>query len=126
MNKEYEKVKRFQKAANQPISNVPKMLDKDRVRIRTKWMKEEIDEFCTANDLVEQADAMIDLIYFALGAMVEMGIKPDSLFEIVHKSNMSKLNTVRVLYDKNGKVQKPKNWQNPYDIMKKDIYKKIW
>lgn len=49
---------------------------------------EEIAEFLVAPDIYEQADAMIDLIYFALGTLVEMGIKPDELFDIIQKANM--------------------------------------
>lgn len=45
-----------------------------------------INEFLEASekqDIVEQADATIDTIYFALGTLVEMGIEPDELFYIV-------------------------------------------
>ena len=43
-------------------------------------MNEEVAEFLVAEDIYEQADAMIDLMYFALGTMVEMGLEPDELF----------------------------------------------
>ena len=57
-------------------------------------MLEEINEFLDAvkeQDIVEQADAMIDTIYFALGTLVEMGVQPEQLFDIVQHANMSKL-----------------------------------
>ena len=123
MNNEFNKVKEFQVIANQPISEKPKMLDIERVNVRYRWMKEELDEFVAAKDLVEQTDAMIDLMYFALGTMVEMGVEPDSVFDIVHKANMSKLKNSRVLYDKNGKVRKSGNWHSPYHKIKREIYK---
>ena len=54
-------------------------------------MNEEVAEFLVAQDIYEQADAMIDLIYFALGTLVEMGLEADELFDIVQKANMAKL-----------------------------------
>ena len=67
------------------------MVDKKRALSRGKWMNEEVAEFLVAEDIYEQADAMIDLIYFALGTLVEMGLEADELFDIVQQANMSKL-----------------------------------
>lgn len=55
-------------------------------------MLKEINEFLDAvkeQDIVEQADAMIDTIYFALGTLVEMGVQPEQLFDIVQHANMT-------------------------------------
>lgn len=92
MNKEYEEVKKFQKAFGHPYSDKPILLTYERALKRYKWMLEEINEFLEASkdqDIVEQADAMIDTMYFALGTLVEMGVKPDKLFYIVQEANMS-------------------------------------
>ena len=67
------------------------MLDKKRSLSRAKWMKGEVAEFLVAEEIYEQADAMIGLMYFALRTMVEMGLEPDELFEIVQQANMAKL-----------------------------------
>lgn len=64
--------------------------------------------FITAPDVYSQADAMIDLLYYLLGTCVEMGVKPDPLFQIVHESNMKKLASgSSVIKDSEGKAQKP-------------------
>lgn len=66
----------------------------ERAKTRASWLLEEINEFLEASeeqDIVEQADAMIDTIYFALGTLVEMGVKPDELLYIAQNANMSKL-----------------------------------
>ena len=57
---------------------------------------------------------MIDLIYFALGTLVEMGIKPDELFDIIQKANMEKLGEDgNPIYNpKDGKIMKPKHWED--------------
>lgn len=119
MNKEWEKVKEFQIKAKQPVSNIPIELNKDRVFVRSIWMLEEIDEFRNSKNIVEQADAIIDLMYFAIGALVEMGIEPDKLFDIVHEANMSKLDSGNnYKCDGNGKILKPKNWISPNSSIK--------
>lgn len=82
--------------------------------LRRKWMQEELDELAEAATLVDQADALLDLIYFALGTLVEMGMDAEDLFEIVHNANMDKLRTKHetILRD-DGKVGKPDGWQSP-------------
>lgn len=111
MNKEYEEVKKFQKAFGHPYSNKPTLLTYERALKRYRWMLEEINEFLEASknqDIVEQADAMIDTMYFALGTLVEMGVKPDKLFYIVQEANMSKLfSDGKPHYNEMGKVIKP-------------------
>lgn len=90
MNNEWNKVKDFQLRFGHPVSEFPKKMERDRAMKRYHWMLEEINEFLDADEIVEQADAMIDVIYFALGTLVEMGIKPDNLFDIVQAANMAK------------------------------------
>ena len=81
MKKEWNDVREFHEKFGHPCPDAPRMLDKKRSLSRAKWMNEEVAEFLVAEDIYEQADAMIDLMYFALGTMVEMGLEPDELFE---------------------------------------------
>ena len=114
MNNEYEKVKEFHLRFGAPHADIPELLSSDRVEKRSDWMREEIDELNEAKDIYEQADAMIDLIYFALGTLVEMGVKPDELFDIVHEANMSKLFEDGTAHsNQSTKIIKPPNWQDP-------------
>lgn len=125
MDKEWEEVRLFHLKFNHPIAESPRGMDLDRAIARYNWMKEEIEEFLEAvrkDDLVEQADAMIDEIYFALGTLVEMGIKPDKLFEIVQKANMSKLwEDGKPHYNCEGKAIKPSTWKDPHEDLEKVI-----
>ena len=118
MNKEYVEVRRFHEAFNHPVADAPMSLTNERAMKRYSWILEEINEFLDAvekQDIVEQADAMIDTIYFALGTLVEMGVKPGVLFEIVQEANMSKLfSDGKPHYNEMGKVIKPSEWQDPY------------
>jgi predicted HAD superfamily Cof-like phosphohydrolase len=120
----YEQVKEFQKAFNHPVKGTPTFMEEDRAMKRSKWMIEEIDEFLEAEDVNEQADAMIDLIYFALGTLVEIGVKPQALMDIVQDANMSKLwEDGNPRYNELGKVIKPEGWQDPYNKLQAEIEK---
>ncbi|WP_323612104.1 HAD family hydrolase [Erysipelothrix enhydrae] len=115
MNKEFNAVKEFHEKFGHPVKDEPVMMDADRAAKRYAWMLEEINEFIEAEDIVEQADAMIDTIYFALGTLVEMGIEPEPLFEIVQHANMSKLwEDGKPHYNEDGKTIKPKGWEDPH------------
>jgi predicted HAD superfamily Cof-like phosphohydrolase len=122
MNQEWYAVKEFQLKFGHPIADKPMQMNADRAKKRYNWMLEEINEFIEADEIVEQADAMIDVIYFALGTLVEMGIKPDNLFKIVQDANMAKLwPDGKPHYDKDGKTIKPATWEDPHDKLKAEI-----
>ncbi|RKI81093.1 HAD family hydrolase [bacterium 1xD42-87] len=111
LNEAYELVKDFQEMAEQPIGEFPQSLSRSRCNIRCKWMREEIEEFENSDTVYEQADAIIDLLYYAIGSLVEMGVKPDELFMLVHEYNVKKL--IGKWCDGDGKVMKPIGWQHP-------------
>lgn len=122
MDKQWNDVKEFHKAFNHPHNAKPVLLDPERVKARTAWMQEEIEEFNEATTLDGQADAMVDLIYFALGTLVEMGVKPDVLFDIVHEANMSKLwEDGKPRFREDGKVIKPSTWIDPEPKLKEAL-----
>lgn len=115
MNAEWEKVRAFQKAMEQPFRDTPAKMTRRRRAKRCSWMKEELMEFRMAAEVTEQVDALIDLIYLALGSLVEMGVKPDIPFNLVHQANMAKLwgdGRPRLV---DGKVKKPRGWKAPDD-----------
>ena len=119
INDAYKLVKKFQEMARQPIETFPQYLSKERCNIRCKWMREEIKEFEESGTIYEQADAIIDLLYYAIGTLVEMGVEPDQLFLLVHEYNMKKLSDR--CYNKDGKVMKPEEWRHPDKEIKEII-----
>lgn len=123
MDQEWMEVREFHRAFGHPVGETPRAMSAERAQKRYKWMKEEIDEFLEAgDDMVEQADAMIDLMYFALGTLVEMGIRPDRLFQIVHGANMQKLwSDGKPHYNQDGKTIKPAGWKDPHDDLAQAI-----
>lgn len=112
LNEAYDLVKEFQLQAGQIVNNTPTCLSGERVIVRYQWMLDEIKEFLEANDIYQQADAIMDLLYYVLGTLVEMGLKPDELFILLHEWNLKKINGT-VCYDENGKILKPKGWRHP-------------
>jgi len=94
---------------------VPSILQGPRKDWALTALREEIDEFEEAASLEDQADALLDLTYFALGRVVEMGLAPNPMFEAIHEANMAK---------KRGEMSKrtgslghdavkPEGWQPP-------------
>lgn len=73
-----------------PIPLVPTRLSDARKNWAETALREEMLEFRDASTLEDEADALIDLAYFALGRIVEMGLAPMALFEEVHQANMRK------------------------------------
>ena len=61
-----------------------------------KALLEEVEEFSEGyaqQDVVAMTDAIIDLIYFAVGTLKKMGLRDDQAIECfnrVHKANMTK------------------------------------
>lgn len=70
----------------------------------------------TQDILVNQVDALADLLYFTYGSFVLLGVDPQPVLEIVHQANMGKLfPDGQPHYDsKTGKVLKPENWEEKY------------
>lgn len=89
------KVKEFHELFNHPILDTPQIPSKERCKLRITLLREELKELEDAidsDDVVEAADAFTDLQYVLDGAMLEFGMLhiKESLFEEVHRSNMSK------------------------------------
>lgn len=126
----FQQVLEFHQAFDHPVASKPTMLSPERVKTRSAWMDSETQEFRDAPTVVDQADAMIDLIYFALGTLVEMGVRPQPLMDIVHvEGNMKKLHLVDgklvVVKREDGKVVKPDGWVAPEPLLALEIERQL-
>lgn len=73
-----------------PIPETPTRLGSERKNWAYNALEEELVEFYQAQSLEDEVDALVDLSYFALGRLVEMGVVPGAVFDEVHEANMRK------------------------------------
>ncbi len=108
-----KQVKAFHKEMGLKIGTQPHALIGREALVRSALIAEEFAEFlsaCAKEDVVDQADALADLLYVTLGAAVASGIDIEKCFEEVHKSNMSK---VGGRINSAGKLIKPDSYKKP-------------
>lgn len=120
MKKKIEAVKIFHTAFKIGYRDTPKAdLGLEKNLLRYKLMREENEEYleaANANDLVEVADALGDMLYILCGTIIEHGLqhKIEAVFEEIQRSNMSKLGEDgEPIYREDGKVLKGPNYFAP-------------
>lgn len=114
MNRIQLAIQEFHEAFEHPIGDVehPKIIS-ERVELRKKLIASECKETLDAldaGDLDEIIDGICDLVYVAVGTLVEYGIDFESHFEEVHRTNMNKVGGTK---DVDGKTLKPDGWLPP-------------
>lgn len=99
-----------------PIPETPTRLEFERKEWAEGALREELDEFYSADNLEDEVDALIDLCYFALGRVIEMGVVPGAAFEEVHATNMAKKRgeLYKRPHAKGYDAVKPEGWTPPY------------
>lgn len=94
-------------------------------------LREELNEFDTAHhsdSLVDSVDALLDLVYFAIGGCVRMGLTAEQIeecFNTIHQANMNKKMGVKESRPQDGSVAdaiKPTDWVAPEEKMKAIIF----
>ena len=75
--------------------------------------EEELLEGVEEWPLREQADALVDAIYYICDTAARHGMNLDPLFDIVHQANMSKVVEGKVIRREDGKILKPACWEDP-------------
>jgi predicted HAD superfamily Cof-like phosphohydrolase len=75
-------------------------------------MHEELSEFIQADNLVDKADALVDLIYVALGTAYGLGLPFNPIWEAVHEANMQKVSGQTKRGNKVD-AMKPPGWTGP-------------
>lgn len=93
--KALNQVAEFHKTFKHPILEQATIPTKERCQLRIDLIAEELKELQEAvndNNMVEVADALCDLQYVLAGAVLEFGLgdRFKTLFDEVHRSNMSK------------------------------------
>ena len=108
-------VKHFHEKFGHLVNTQPTHLTVRKLLERVECMQEELDEFTDAvyaQNMEEQADALVDLVYFTLGTAVMLGIPFQILWDDVHRANMQKVRGI----GKRGHLVdciKPDGWIGP-------------
>lgn len=127
-NKFFAQVSEFNKEVigyEQP--DTPEMLPADVLELSLIQLREEIDELENAGSVVEQVDAIIDLIYFANGALYKMGLSEwDFTYcsSAVHDANMTKAAGKKAARGYDGTAQdavKPADFVGPEEKIAKRL-----
>lgn len=120
MKNKLKAVQEFHEAFGLGIQHKPTTnLKSDKIKLRFNLMAEENEEYleaAEANDLVEVADALGDMLYILCGTILEHGMqhKIEAVFNEIQRSNMSKLGADgKPIYREDGKVMKGPNYFKP-------------
>ena len=124
MKSNYSDVELFhQKYGLLPENAQPHLLEPDVFEFRAGFMQEELMEFATAydrKDLAKAFDALIDLVYVAMGTAVLMSLPWEKGWDAVQAANMQKIRAASAAASAAGSgrghsldVIKPPGWQAP-------------
>ena len=119
MSNNYRDVFDFHTKFDLPCPERPRTLNADEFNFRLDFLYEEVNEFAQAfldRDLPKQADALIDLVYVAMGTAVMMGLPWQALWDEVQRANMEKKRATDASQSSRGStldVIKPPGWTPP-------------
>jgi predicted HAD superfamily Cof-like phosphohydrolase len=102
----------------------PRHLSLEEKNYRIACLFEEIEEFAQSDTLVDQYDALQDLLVFTIGTMYRMGMPMSEGFDAVMQANLAKVpgsnphksNKDRAEY-KGTDLVKPEGWVGPEDTL---------
>lgn len=112
-------VRKFQEKFNIYLASRPELMSETMAKFRIGFLQEELDEFKEAvshGDLVKQFDALLDIVYVAVGTANIQGFPWLKGWEEVQRSNMAKENGRGSDFGKRGSIDpviKPAGWKPP-------------
>jgi hypothetical protein len=104
-------------------TRTPFRLPHKKMAVRLRHLSEELSELrrgVTVGDDAEVIDALVDLVYVALGTAHLCGFPFMAVWQAVHAANMKKVRIKKACESKRGStfdVGKPINWKRP-DVAK--------
>lgn len=104
-------------------SEVPGFHSPEMMEFRLKFLQEELNEFgdaVAAEDLTKAFDALIDLVYVALGTAYSCNFPFEDGWEHVHDANMLKQRVKKKSASKRDSeydIIKPKGWVSPETML---------
>lgn len=116
MNKMLKDIEAFHLKYGLAYNGQPRMLDEKTSSFRAGFIEEELDEYILADTMEDKFDALIDLVYVALGTAYLHGFNFEEGWNRVHSANMKKVRATQADQSKRGSSQdvvKPEGWEPP-------------
>ena len=90
-------------------------LNKDQYQLYCNLIREEFDELCESDNIVDDLDALIDILVVTIGAIHSLGANGEAAWQEVMRTNFAKIDpaTGKVRKREDGKVLKPEGWTPP-------------
>ena len=117
------KVREFTSACHDELPNHPVALDPEAIAFIRRMVNDEMDELEAAPTVTDQADALVDAIYYLCDCAVRHGMNLDHLFDIVHAANMGKVVDGKVIRRDDGKIMKPADWRPPEPEIEAEMHR---
>ena len=112
-------VRLFHERFGVPVGTRPQLLSATDFTYRLAFLREELTELEAAHaagDLAEVADALVDLVYVAVGTALWAGLDFDAHWREVQRANLAKVRTPAPGASRRGHghdVVKPLGWRPP-------------
>lgn len=102
---------RFMQASGQTVGQ----FNESQYQMYCHLIQEEFEELIDSNNMVDDLDALIDILVVTIGAIHSLGADAEGAWQEVMRSNLSKIDptTGRVLKREDGKILKPEGWSPP-------------
>jgi predicted HAD superfamily Cof-like phosphohydrolase len=114
-----EDISKFQEKFDEEYMGPPRFLPLDLHTFKVQHIKEEIDEYIQArhdSSLVDQLDALVDILYVVIGTAYQHGFDLAEAWRRVHEGNMLKVKAQKLTDSTRGSlfdIVKPPGWVKP-------------
>lgn len=127
MSEMWDDIATFHKKFSIPQQELPSYPSKEMMEFRIKFLQEELDEFVVAygnENLVKGFDALIDLVYVAMGTAYIMNVPWDKGWYRVQAANLAKVRAKKASHSTRGStfdVVKPTGWVPPDQLLLAEV-----
>ncbi len=118
-------VNEFTRACKENLPAHPVLITDERIAFIRKMVNDEMEELEEAETVHDQADALVDAIYYICDFAATHGINLDPVFEIVHRANMQKVVDGKVIRRDDGKILKPEGWEDPGPKVEEELERQM-
>jgi len=111
MTNPFRDQEKFMQACDQTVGKK----NLEQYQLYCNLIKEEFNELCASDNVVDDLDALIDILVVTIGAIHSLGANGEGAWKEVMRTNFAKIDreTGKVRKREDGKVLKPVGWEPP-------------